>query len=74
MKTLQCIGFFYALSIMTFGWSPVAMSEAVSPQAPQDARDLSEYVYLHVTRNQSISMQGATRASTCRGTSRGVRS
>lgn len=78
MKTLASIGFLSSLSILTFGWIPAAMSEAIAPEAPpsetrslvpQHARDLSKYVYLHVTRNQSTSMQGGTRANTCRGAS-----
>ena len=83
MKTLTGIGLWAALSMTTIGWIPAAMSKTRAPAAPaaetrslapRVERDLSEYVYLHVTRNQSIATQHGTRASTCRGTSRAIQS
>jgi hypothetical protein len=46
-----------------FGWNSVALSNAAETPS-----DLSEYVYLHETRNQAIPLQIAARANMCRGT------
>ncbi|HEV2008040.1 MAG TPA: hypothetical protein VGQ88_04880, partial [Burkholderiales bacterium] len=39
-----------------------------------NARDLSEYVFLHETRSESIPLRIAVRANECRGLIRWVRS
>ena len=69
MKTLSILGLVALLSVVGFGLS----SAAPNPVAPTHS-SVSEYVYLHVTRSEAISVQTTSRAGTCYGTSTGVRS
>lgn len=63
MKILRIFGLLALLSLSASGGIAVAATE------PAIARsDLAEYVYLHETRNQSIPLQIAARATNCRGT------
>jgi len=69
VKIQASTGFCALLSILACGLTPAAFSEEIAPQA---ARVLSEYVYLHITRNQAISTPRGTRATSCRGVSGGI--
>ena len=60
------------LSMAALGWIPVAFSD--TGEAPSNlAEYVSEYVYLHETRNQGFPLQIAARASMCRGKTGGAR-
>ena len=47
--------------------SIAAPSPSLDTPMGANARDLSEYVFLHETRNESIPLQIAARANACRG-------
>ena len=64
MKALRICGL---LSIAVFGWASAAPGDR--GKAPSY---LSEYVYLHETRNQSSPIQIAAHADMCRGSVRGT--
>lgn len=66
MKAFRIWGLLSLLSIAVFGWVSAALSDP--GKAPSY---LSEYVYLHETRNQSSSIQIAAHADMCRGSARG---
>lgn len=82
MKTLWICGPLFLLPIAAFSWISVALSGAGEPLSEArasplntpveaDARDLSEYVFLHETRNESIPLRIAARANACSGVVRG---
>lgn len=53
--------------------SIAALPPSLNAPAGANARDLSEYVFLHETRNQSIPLRIAARANACSGAVRGAR-
>lgn len=53
--------------------SIAALLPSLNTPAGANARDLSEYVFLHETRNQSVPLRIAARSNACSGAVRGPR-
>ena len=62
---VQSLLFCRLLAIMVLGWSSLALGDAGKRPA-----DLSEYVFLHLTRSASAPPPSAAREYMCRGKSR----
>ncbi len=62
MKFPRKGGLLALLSIAALSRAPAALSEPAQP-----ATSLSEYVYLHETRSQSVLLQVAAHANMCPG-------